>query len=165
MNKQQFKISDKTKAFFNENFQELELTPAPTETKKFNLRLNNEDIEFIDFLCKKQNMSRSQIIDDLISMTIVDFLSSLNKEELALLVRNADALNGFRSWDNLEASWISEIYPLSLQRQEVDDALHNISSDPQHLSERYKHMAEAIRNSKLMKDQKITKSEELPNAN
>jgi hypothetical protein len=140
----------------------VEQVVVPEEAKKFNLRFANSDVEFIKFLAEKKGVSRNQIIDDLVKSIIKDFLNSLERDEYIMLIKVADMLNKVDTWNNLEASWISDLYPISYPYSEIDHDLHNQApiNNLEERSDRYKKMFTNIVNSKFVKDFREQKSNE-----
>lgn len=127
---------------------------TPKETKKFNLRLSNGDIDFIKFLSEKNGTSKNQIIDNLVEAVIKDFLSSLETEEYILLIKIADSLNGVDTWNNMDLSWISNLYPSRIPEDQIHNDLYNqyAIDNLKDRSETYKHMFTALASSKLSND-------------
>jgi hypothetical protein len=127
---------------------------VPEETKKFNLRLSNGDLDFIKFLASKEGISRNKLIDDFVESIIQDFLESLKTEEYIMLIKLADRLNHVDTWKNMDKSWISNLYPSRAPYELIDNDLNNQApmNDLSERSDRYKRMFTTLINSKLVKD-------------
>ncbi len=134
--------------------EEPEAPPVQEETKRFNLRLSNGDMDFIKFLSEKEGVSRNQIIDEIINSIIYDFLSSLDTEECSLLIRKADEINKVNTSKNMDFSWVSNLYPSCPPYDHIINDLFNQPklSDLSNRSDRYKKMFTSIVNSKLGKN-------------
>lgn len=147
-----YKFTEDAEKYFKK-VEEPEVPAIPEETKKFNLRLSNGDIDFIKFLSEKKSVSRNQIIDELVTSIIQDFLISLETEEYILLIKAADRLNNVNTRKNMDASWISNLYPSRAPYEQIDNDLYNQRkmNDLTERSERYKKMFTTLINSKLMK--------------
>lgn len=148
-----YKLNDGAKQYFKK-VELIEKVVVPEKIEKFNLRLANGDIDFIKFLSEKQGISRNQLIDNFVKGIIKDFLNSLERDEYIMLIKIADTLNKVDTWNNLEASWISDLYPISYPYSEIDHDLHNQApmNDLEERSDRYKKMFTSIVSSKLVKD-------------
>lgn len=148
-----YKLNDGAKQYFKK-VELIEKVVVPEKIEKFNLRLANGDIDFIKFLSEKQGISRNQLIDNFVKSIIKDFLNSLERDEYIMLIKIADTLNKVDTWNNLEASWISDLYPISYPYSEIDHDLHNQApmNDLEERSDRYKKMFTSIVSSKLVKD-------------
>lgn len=147
-----YKLKESAKQHFKKA-NHVEIVKEPEETKRFNLRLANGDMDFIKFLAEKEGKTKNQIIDDLIKSIIKDFLMSLETDEYIMLIKEADALNNVDTWSNLGASWISDLYKVSepYDYGQIDHDLHNRapSEELEGRSNRYIAMFTAIQNSKL----------------
>lgn len=148
-----FKLAKNAEKYFKK-VEEQSIPKVPDEMRKFNLRLSNGDIDLIKFFSEKDGTSRNQEIDELIQSIIYDFLVSLDTDEYILLIKTADMLNNVNTWKNMDASWISNLYPSSVPYDQIDNDLHNQAemNDLTERSERYKTMFTILVNSKLIKE-------------
>ena len=149
-----YKLKETAKQYFKKG-EHVESVKEPEEIKRFNLRLANGDMDFIKFLAEKQGKTNNQIIDELIKSIIKDFLTSLETDEYIMLIKEADALNNVDTWNNLGASWVSDLYRVSepYDYNQIDHDLHNRapSGKLEGRSSRYIAMFNAIQNSKFKK--------------
>lgn len=134
--------------------------PTSEKSKKFNLKLSQGDLDFVKFLSEKQGVTKNQILDDIVKSIILDFLNSLDRNENILLVKIADRLNNIDTLKNIEASWISDLYPTSTPYNEMHHDLYNqskandlsknsgIAGDDR--SETYYHILKLISESKIL---------------
>lgn len=147
-----YKLKESAKQHFKK-VKRVEIMKEPEEMKRFNLRLANGDMDFIKFLAEKESKTKNQIIDELIKSIIKDFLMSLETDEYIMLIKEADALNNVDTWNDLGASWISDLYRVSeaYDYSQIDHDLHNRqpSEKLEGRSSRYTAMFTAIQNSKL----------------
>lgn len=139
---------------FFHHIEEPKKVVIPVRMKKFNLKLSNDDLNFIQFLANKDGNSRNKYLDKLIEDIIFDFLNSLEVEEYILLIKFADYLNGVNTEKNMDKSWISELYPSTIPYDLIQDHLHNQAplNDLSERSDRYKIMFTKLKQSKLVTD-------------
>ena len=149
-----FKLAKNAAEKYFKKVEEQNIPKVPDEMRKFNLRLSNGDVDLIKFLSERDGTSRNQEIDELIQAIIYDFLVSLDTEEYILLIKTADMLNNVNTWKNMDASWISNLYPSTVPYDQIDNDLHNQAeiNDLTERSERYKTMFTILANSKLIKE-------------
>lgn len=149
-----FKLAKNAAEKYFKKVEEQNIPKVPDEMRKFNLRLSNGDVDLIKFFSERDGTSRNQEIDELIQAIIYDFLVSLDTEEYILLIKTADMLNNVNTWKNMDASWISNLYPSTVPYDQIDNDLHNQAeiNDLTERSERYKTMFTILANSKLIKE-------------
>lgn len=128
--------------------------------KKFNLRLSKQDYEFIKFLASEERVSTNEVLDDLITRIIFNFLKSLDGSEQSLLIRIADGLNGVETLNlnNLDKTWLSNVFqpyydPVGLDANgyKFHESITETLKSP-NCSETYKHMFKTLQNSIAFKE-------------
>lgn len=75
------------------------------EFRKFNMRFNNLDLAIIDAIAKRDGVSRSQIINSFIEITLKDFLKSCENNEAFLLTEHAEFLSRDSVKSNKDFAW------------------------------------------------------------
>lgn len=154
-------LSEKGKKAFKKT--DIPVFTEAEELKKFNLKLSSGDLDLISFIANKHGISKNKILDEIVNSIILDFLSNLDRNNYMLLVKMADLLNGVDTFSNIEASWISDLYPSSIRDDRMEHDLLNQKRDLTDLSphagiagddrdETYKHMLNSILASKLLEE-------------
>ena len=83
-------IIDKSKFNFIENDEKEKTTDVQ---KKFTLKIQKTDFDFIKHIAHMDKMSINQIVEDIIFSEIVNFLGSLPHDESIALINAADLIN------------------------------------------------------------------------
>ena len=160
-------LTEKAPEHFTKAKKPVEQNPTVETAKKFNLRLSKQDYEFIKFLASEERVSANEVLDDLISRIIFNFLESLDASESSLLIKVADRLNGVETLNlnNVDKTWLSNVFQpyydtIGLEacgfkfHESITETLESPSC-----SETYKHMFKTLQNSAAFKELLSSKKE------
>ena len=164
-------LTEKAPEHFTKAKKPVEQNPTVETAKKFNLRLSKQDYEFIKFLASEERVSANEVLDDLISRIIFNFLNSLGGSETALLIKIADGLNGVETLNlnNVDKTWLSNVFPpyydpagLEAYGYNFHESITETLKSP-NCSETYKHMFKSLQNSTAFQELLSQKEEKKHN--
>ena len=164
-------LTEKAPEHFTKAKKPVEQNPTVETAKKFNLRLSKQDYEFIKFLASEERVSANEVLDDLISGIIFNFLNSLGGSETALLIKIADGLNGVETLNlnNVDKTWLSNVFPpyydpagLEAYGYNFHESITETLKSP-NCSETYKHMFKSLQNSTAFQELLSQKEEKKHN--
>lgn len=164
-------LTEKASEHFTKSKELVEQNPTVETAKKFNLRLSKQDYEFIKFLASEERVSANEVLDDLISGIIFNFLNSLGGSETALLIKIADGLNGVETLNlnNVDKTWLSNVFPpyydpagLEAYGYNFHESITETLKSP-NCSETYKHMFKSLQNSTAFQELLSQKEEKKHN--
>ncbi|HNI62664.1 MAG TPA: hypothetical protein PLF28_04280 [Agitococcus sp.] len=164
-------LTEKAPEHFTKAKKPVEQNPTVETAKKFNLRLSKQDYEFIKFLASEERVSANEVLDDLISRIIFNFLDSLDASESSLLIKVADRLNGVETLNlnNVDKTWLSNVFPpyydpagLEAYGYNFHESITETLKSP-NCSETYKHMFKSLQNSTAFQELLSQKEEKKHN--
>ena len=164
-------LTEKASEHFTKSKELVEQNPTVETAKKFNLRLSKQDYEFIKFLASEERVSANEVLDDLISGIIFNFLNSLGASESSLLIKVADRLNGVETLNlnNVDKTWLSNVFPpyydpagLEAYGYNFHESITETLKSP-NCSETYKHMFKSLQNSTAFQELLSQKEEKKQN--
>ncbi|HNL36730.1 MAG TPA: hypothetical protein PKI88_06450 [Agitococcus sp.] len=164
-------MTEKAPEHFTKAKKPVEQNPTVETAKKFNLRLSKQDYEFIKFLASEERVSANEVLDDLISRIIFNFLDSLDASESSLLIKVADRLNGVETLNlnNVDKTWLSNVFPpyydpagLEAYGYNFHESITETLKSP-NCSETYKHMFKSLQNSTAFQELLSQKEEKKHN--
>ena len=164
-------LTEKASEHFTKSKELVEQNPTVETAKKFNLRLSKQDYEFIKFLASEERVSANEVLDDLISGIIFNFLDSLDASESSLLIKVADMLNEVKTLNlnNIDKTWLSNIFPPYYDTNHLEtcgfkfhESITETLESPS-CSETYKHMFKSLQNSTAFQELLSQKEEKKHN--
>jgi hypothetical protein len=125
--------------------------------KKFNMRFNNLDLIIIDAIAKRNDTSRSQIINSFIESMLKDFVLSCPSHEALVISEHAEKLSKDSTKSNQDFAW-DEWYAHTTLRQDHDylwiaknDLQHDI--DHKNISKEFVTLVRKLRKSRDTSDE------------